>query len=615
MPQAASFFSASCEKPDFITVDSPVSADGVDGAVYQYVGSENIYQTMLPYGPAVNSSGSLLQPGPRRLWEDDHQSSFMLQDRVQLPGRIQLIAGGRYDSLRDHNYSAYASCSDFTVPGACDPTFTDKNIWLPQYAVTFNPIRNLTLYSNYGVLLSLGPQSPFWTDNDSQFLSPYYVRQAEVGAKYEPGQRILLTTAFFHMRAPFFYPESDGVGGFNFVSQGRETHNGVELNAEGKAANWLSLDASAAAMNAILTDTGTPAYDNKQVINVPRLHSNVFADVAVPRMHGLHLMPGWSLTTRKEATRDDTVSVPSYNLFNLGARYTPGGEKGRVTFHIFANNIANKRYWSDTGADYGDTFVWLGAPHDRSPLCALHVLTAGGDVDMRTRSSAWSEPEDPCCHSTPARSNRRNIFKKPLVTMTSTAKAHGMDGSLVPSDWPPLTLDEVRALLSRFPALGEPTRILTVSPRPFSAAGTVATSNGPIFIKRHHRAVRDREGLLEEHLFLAHLAARGAAVPRVLSRYIGRNRHRDGRVVLRSADPAPRHRLVRRRDLLDALSHDGARIFRRAGARPAASRRAGFCCAGAQASPAGGKLHHLRRARSHRSHGALPRPLRIAFGS
>ena len=101
--------------------------------------------------------------------------------------------------------------------------------------------------------------------------------------------------------------------------------------------------------------------------------------------------------------------------------------------------------------------------------------------------------------------------------MTSIAKVHGMDGSLVPPDWPPLTFDEVYALLSRFPALGEPTRILTVSPRPFSAAGTVATSNGPVFIKRHHRAVRDCEGLREEHGFLAHLLAHGASVPRVFA--------------------------------------------------------------------------------------------------
>lgn len=101
--------------------------------------------------------------------------------------------------------------------------------------------------------------------------------------------------------------------------------------------------------------------------------------------------------------------------------------------------------------------------------------------------------------------------------MTSTVKAHGMDGSLVPPDWPPLTQDEVHTLLSRFPALGEPARILTVSPRPFSAAGVVATPSGPVFIKRHHRAVRDCEGLLEEHRFLAHLLARGASVPRVIA--------------------------------------------------------------------------------------------------
>jgi Ser/Thr protein kinase RdoA (MazF antagonist) len=92
-----------------------------------------------------------------------------------------------------------------------------------------------------------------------------------------------------------------------------------------------------------------------------------------------------------------------------------------------------------------------------------------------------------------------------------------MDGTLVPPDWPPLTLDEVRALLSQFPALGRPERILTVSPRPFSAAGVVATPGGPVFVKRHHRAVRDREGLLEEHRFLAHLLGRGVSVPRVLA--------------------------------------------------------------------------------------------------
>jgi iron complex outermembrane receptor protein len=339
---------------------NPYSPDGVvqDGAVYTYLGSENIYQPSAIVAPG--SADSLESPfesaGPRRLWEDSHQSSAVMQDRIHLPGRIQITAGGRYDSLRDHNYSLTATSP--TTP----PTLTDKPVWLPQYAVTFNPVENLTLYGNYGVMLSLGPEAPWWVDNGSQFLGPFFTRQAEVGAKYEPGQRILLSADYFHMRAPFFYPESDGAGGFNFVSQGHEAHDGVEVNAEGQATNWLRLTGSAAAIRAISNDTGTPSYDNQQVIDVPRLHTTLFADVTVPYVRGLHLMPGWSYTTRKEATRDDTVSVPGYNLFNLGVRYTPGGESGRMTFRVYANNIADKRYWSDTGSSYGDTFLWLGAP-------------------------------------------------------------------------------------------------------------------------------------------------------------------------------------------------------------------------------------------------------------
>jgi iron complex outermembrane receptor protein len=124
----------------------------------------------------------------------------------------------------------------------------------------------------------------------------------------------------------------------------------------------MQLSASAAAIRALSSDTGTPSFDNKQVVNVPHLHTALFADILVPHGHGLHLMPAWSYTGRKEATRDDAVSVSGYNLFNLGARYTPGGESGHMTFRLYADNIFDKRYWKDTGASYGDTFIHLGAP-------------------------------------------------------------------------------------------------------------------------------------------------------------------------------------------------------------------------------------------------------------
>lgn len=329
-----------------------------NGSVYAWIGTENIYEPLTAYNGATDSNGVRLQAGPRALKVDSHQSALLLEDRIHLPGHVQLLVAGRYDSLRNHNFSG--------------GRMTDKKIWLPQYAVTYNPVENLTLYANYGVMLSLGQQAPWWVKNSSVYLDPYNTRQAEIGAKYAPGERILITAALFRMHAPYFYPKllasADSVcstavaGNLCFESDGREHHQGIELNAEGKAARWLRLTASATAMKAESVETSTPSYNGKQVVNQPHLRTSVFADLLVPRVRGLHLMPGWNYTGRKEALRDNSVSVTSYNIFNLGARYTPGGDAGKVSFRLFADNLANKRYWKDTGSSGGDSFLYEGAP-------------------------------------------------------------------------------------------------------------------------------------------------------------------------------------------------------------------------------------------------------------
>ena len=312
------------------------------------LGVENVYQPNISYAPEIPYQ----QAGPSTLADFNHQGSGIVQERAHLPGHVVLQAGGRFVQVTDFNYTA------------------PRSLWLPQYAATYAPVSSLTLYGNYGALLSLGPQAPWWVDNANLFLTPFMTRQSEIGVKYE--HAILLTAALFRMRQPFFYPKvvagpdafctAANPGDLCFESDGHETHDGIELNAQGKAASWIQLSASATAMRAISTDTGTLTFDNKQVLNVPRFHTNLFADLLVSHARGLHLMPGWSYTSRKEATRDDLVSVGGYNLFNLGARYTPGGENGHLTLHLYADNILDKRYWKDTGASYGDTFIHQGAP-------------------------------------------------------------------------------------------------------------------------------------------------------------------------------------------------------------------------------------------------------------
>lgn len=105
--------------------------------------------------------------------------------------------------------------------------------------------------------------------------------------------------------------------------------------------------------------------------------------------------------------------------------------------------------------------------------------------------------------------------------MEIAPQTHGLDGSLVPCDWPPLTLEELRPILAEFPTVGKPLRLLSVSPRPFSAASTLETTSRRIFVKRHHRSIRTACSLAEEHRFLIHLLAHGFAVPRLYTTHEG----------------------------------------------------------------------------------------------
>ncbi|MDL5365117.1 phosphotransferase [Xanthomonas sp. NCPPB 2654] len=98
----------------------------------------------------------------------------------------------------------------------------------------------------------------------------------------------------------------------------------------------------------------------------------------------------------------------------------------------------------------------------------------------------------------------------------SAHQIHGMGLAPAAADWPPLRSDEVDALLRRM-ALPDAVRALRWhSPRPFSAAAEVDSAVGTLFVKRHHRRLRDAQTLGEEHRFIEHLRARDVPVPALL---------------------------------------------------------------------------------------------------
>ena len=195
------------------------------------------------------------------------------------------------------------------------------------------------LYGNYSVMLSLGPQAPVL---GRRILScPLLHAPGRSGREVSsPGSASCSPPLSFICAPPSSIPRRSTTRAIRILyPRGARHITGSNSTREGKAAKWLRLDASAAAIHAISNDTGTAGFDDKQVINVPRWRSTLFADVALPHARGLHVMPGWSYTGRKEATRDNSVSVPPIISSTWGRATRSAASKGRMTLRLYADNI------------------------------------------------------------------------------------------------------------------------------------------------------------------------------------------------------------------------------------------------------------------------------------
>jgi len=316
--------------------------------VYDYVGTGNIADVDPPYfAPSPN------QPGPsvRRLtsWQ---RSAFAL-DRLHLGEQWQLIAGGRFVRLHERAYDG---------DGAPERD-TRLSKTLPQAAVLWQPGETLTTYVSYSEGLSLGKEAPYWTSNDGQMLAPRLSRQLEAGLKFAASSTLDLSAALFRIRQPYqFAQPDDSAYGFTFVQHGEEVHTGLELGAQGHVSDNLELTASASLIRARAQDSGTPAYEGHQVVNVPRLRAAVYADYRLPFAPGLSLLGGWRYASPNVATPDGAVRVSAYNVFDAGLRYATTLDGHALTVRLSIDNLFDRFYWRDTGSAFGDSYLFPGAP-------------------------------------------------------------------------------------------------------------------------------------------------------------------------------------------------------------------------------------------------------------
>src|SRR3546814_670052 len=167
----------------------------------------------------------------------------------------------------------------------------------------------------------------------------------------------LFRSALFQIKAPLEYVDAGGT----FVQNGDAVHRGIELGLQGKPTRNLLVGTSLTALDAKQQNTGDPTLDGKRNVNVPKLKAVTYLDYAVSDVPGLNLNTQWVYSGSKAFdTANDTI-VPSYNVFNVGARYETkiNGVNTRLNFTV--NNVFDKFYWRDVTQELGG-YLFPGAP-------------------------------------------------------------------------------------------------------------------------------------------------------------------------------------------------------------------------------------------------------------
>jgi iron complex outermembrane receptor protein len=314
-------------------------------AINEFIGSGNIGSEPAdfpPYdGPLTESYRHL----------DSRQYGLFFNDRISFNEHWQTVLGGREVRLDERTFDSEGDTS----------RHTQRYEFLPQAALIYKPVENLSLYTRYSKGLSLGGQAPVTANNAFEILAPTVSRQIEAGVKYD-WRRISLAAALFQIRQAYQYSRPNDDGTFTFTQQGEQKNTGLELSANGWATERLQISTSVAAIRARVNDSGTPAYEGHQALNVPTLRANLYGDYALPWFNGLALLGGVQYSGSKYANRQGEVQTGAYAIFNVGSRYSTRIEGYDTVFRLTVDNLFDKRYWRDAGEYMGDGYLFQGAP-------------------------------------------------------------------------------------------------------------------------------------------------------------------------------------------------------------------------------------------------------------
>jgi len=229
----------------------------------------------------------------------------------------------------------------------------EKSALTPTVSLLYKPIEAVTTYVSYMEALEQGTIVGDTYTNYGEVFPPLVSKQYEVGAKYDINPNLLLSTALFRIeKANQFSNQATPIP--TFVQDGLQVHNGVELVLTGKVTDNLTIMGGGTLMDIGVEKSNDPALEGKKPINAASRMGKIYAEYALPWVPGLSLTGGIYYTGEKYANETNTDKIPSYTLYDIGARYATRVLDKALTVRLNVINLTGKNYWQDAN--------YLGVP-------------------------------------------------------------------------------------------------------------------------------------------------------------------------------------------------------------------------------------------------------------
>lgn len=299
----------------------------------------NLYNPRQVARPTFNAlvAGNLADPNPANRTRLD--SIFVSDTLGFAEDAVQVTVGLRHQSIhfRAYNITTNAQTSEY-----------EESATTPVVGLVIRPSENLSLYANRIEGLAQGPVAGAGTINVGQVFPPFQTVQYEVGGKLSFG-RFNASIAAFQTDRPQALNEVTP-GGTVFTLNGQQRNKGIEVSADGEPVDGLRIIAGFSITDAKQRRTTGGLTDGRDAIGVPEYTANANVEWDV---YGGLTLTGRVIQTGKQAFNlTNTIVLPEWTRFDVGARYVLAVADAPVTLRFNVDNVANKRFWQSSLGGY-----------------------------------------------------------------------------------------------------------------------------------------------------------------------------------------------------------------------------------------------------------------------